>query len=300
MKKFSPWWDLFACIGIGALGGGPLVFLFVVQSVLEYQSTYPGSEACVQQGRKIKDEPWIDPSYTKIVGTAEHIEVRVRHQLWARAGWEQQKKLRQNAENFCLSFRRYSFEAPWTAGFFLVPSLLFHLSLLVVSFFRLGDFRILFHEASKGIFFFPMGVILSFLIVRAEEVIRRFAGGSPEGIWLYLVQQAKEEAFSLYLLFLVAIFLAPFSEELFFRIYWFGVQAGQRNFLAAALPSSLVFTLLHILTGPGWLFLLFLYSLFLCWLYKKTRSPLALIFFHSGWNTVAILLLYFTAYPGYK
>ncbi len=114
---------------------------------------------------------------------------------------------------------------------------------------------------------------LSKATVRPEEVIRLLAG---------VRDPATITAFVLF-----AVVLAPFAEEIFFRVFLFNAIARHAGFWAGALVSSAVFALAHAdlsaflpLAGVG---------IVLCWVYARTRNAWCAMLTHGGFNGAMML-----------
>ena len=99
------------------------------------------------------------------------------------------------------------------------------------------------------------------------------------------------EAGSEYLigLAILAVAIAPVTEELFFRGFVFGGLAGRWGFWRAAGISALLFMAAHLepLSFPP----LFVLGLLLAWLYHRTRALWAPILVHFGNNAIAVGVL---------
>ncbi|MGK0266725.1 MAG: membrane protease YdiL (CAAX protease family) [Maricaulis sp.] len=86
----------------------------------------------------------------------------------------------------------------------------------------------------------------------------------------------------------MAILITPFVEEVFFRGFLFKWMAGHRPVWLAALVSSILFGIAHIL--PPQAISAALMALVLCWLYWRTGSIWPAIAAHVTNNAIGILL----------
>jgi len=94
------------------------------------------------------------------------------------------------------------------------------------------------------------------------------------------------------LVLITAVALAPVVEELFFRGYLltaFLERTGSAPLAVCA--SSLVFTSIHALIGPGAMVYIFLWSLIPSCLYLKTGSLYPAVLMHALNNVVAYLII---------
>ncbi|MBX9743346.1 MAG: CPBP family intramembrane metalloprotease [Chthoniobacterales bacterium] len=89
----------------------------------------------------------------------------------------------------------------------------------------------------------------------------------------------------------MAIFVAPFAEELLFRGYLYGVARRFLGRLPAIILTSLFFAAAH-LHAPSMLGL-FLLAIVLCLVYERTGSLWANICIHATFNTLSIVALLF-------
>lgn len=94
---------------------------------------------------------------------------------------------------------------------------------------------------------------------------------------------------SLAILSFLAILVAPFAEETFFRGFIFSGIGTRFGYGWGAVLSALLFSLAHLQLGA--LVPIFLLGLLLAWLYLKTHSIWTCIFTHLAYNSIAILLV---------
>lgn len=91
--------------------------------------------------------------------------------------------------------------------------------------------------------------------------------------------------FSLIVVGLQIILLAPLAEELFFRGFVYKLVRNRYKFLASAILTSLLFAFLH--RTPQNILPLFTISMAICYLYEKTQNILAPVIFHSLHNLIS-------------
>ena len=124
------------------------------------------------------------------------------------------------------------------------------------------------------------------------------AGHQAEPTNLVMLEQAL--AFSPWLLILVAVVLAPLSEELLFRRVLFGRFWAAGRPMTGLVASSLLFALMHEIPGTTpsplgiTLILLVFYALMgaaFAWIYKRTGTLWAPILAHATNNLLGCLAL---------
>ena len=93
---------------------------------------------------------------------------------------------------------------------------------------------------------------------------------------------------------IIAVAIAPFAEELFFRGFMFAGLSGRWGPIWAAMLSSLLFMAAHLepLRFPP----LFVLGLLLAWLYHRTRALWASIFVHLLNNALAVGAMFVDPY----
>jgi membrane protease YdiL (CAAX protease family) len=95
---------------------------------------------------------------------------------------------------------------------------------------------------------------------------------------------------------LLAIVVAPVTEELFFRGMLFRSVRDRRGFWVGAISSSLLFGLAHYVASP-WRDALLLQAVMvftglgLCWIYERRGTIVANIGAHMAFNTIGLLLI---------
>ena len=99
--------------------------------------------------------------------------------------------------------------------------------------------------------------------------------------------------FSLVMLSLLAVLVAPFAEEIFFHGFIFSGIGNRYGYGWGAVLSALIFALVHVLTlwQLGVLVPIFLLGLLLAWLYMRTGSIWPCIFTHFAYNSIALLFV---------
>ncbi|MGZ8594023.1 MAG: CPBP family intramembrane glutamic endopeptidase, partial [Actinomycetota bacterium] len=95
---------------------------------------------------------------------------------------------------------------------------------------------------------------------------------------------------------ILAIVVAPITEEFFFRGMLFRSVRDRWGFWAGALSSSLLFGLAHYVASP-WRDALLLQAVMvftgfgLCWIYERRGTIVANIGAHMAFNTIGLLLI---------
>ena len=89
--------------------------------------------------------------------------------------------------------------------------------------------------------------------------------------------------------FIALVLWTPFTEELFFRGFIYQGFSHTYGDSKAILLSAGIFSLFHILAGPGVLIPIFVSGLALAFLYHKTGSLLPCILVHSIQNSFAVI-----------
>jgi membrane protease YdiL (CAAX protease family) len=88
---------------------------------------------------------------------------------------------------------------------------------------------------------------------------------------------------------ILAVLIAPPLEEFLFRGIFFRAVWAKTGPIAAAVISSLIFTLFHGLSGAT--MALFFFGLYLCFMYKRSGSIIPGIVLHAANNLFSIILL---------
>ena len=101
-----------------------------------------------------------------------------------------------------------------------------------------------------------------------------------------------EETWKMVVVGLLATFIVPVYEELFFRGFVHNALGNRLKFWPAILLSSLIFGLFHLI--PAQIITAFLLGIVLGWLYERSGSLWIAILCHLVNNGVAMLLTFFT------
>lgn len=91
--------------------------------------------------------------------------------------------------------------------------------------------------------------------------------------------------------FFVAVFFAPFFEEIFFRGVIYRILLKKHSNILAVLVTSVIFSLLHF--NASQFLVIFVMGVVLNSLYGKTKSLLPSMIFHTLNNTVSVTMLYY-------
>lgn len=105
-----------------------------------------------------------------------------------------------------------------------------------------------------------------------------------------LAQFAKKSVNNLYLALFTVCFLAPVSEELLFRGFFFGALRKRYPMLISAAISSAIFGILH---GSIVFFPMLIFGFYQCYLTEKNKSLDVPIIIHIINNTFSILTAMF-------
>ena len=91
------------------------------------------------------------------------------------------------------------------------------------------------------------------------------------------------------LTFLALALWTPLTEELFFRGFIFAGLVHRFGVGGALVFSAVIFSLFHLLAGPGVLIPIFITGFLLAWIYHRTGSLWPSIAAHAGQNGAALL-----------
>jgi membrane protease YdiL (CAAX protease family) len=105
-----------------------------------------------------------------------------------------------------------------------------------------------------------------------------------------LILDFTDTALGLATITILAVVLAPFAEEIFFRGFIFTGIGNRYGYGWGAVFSALIFAIAHLMQ-PGAFLPIFLLGLLLAWLYKKTGSIWACIITHSVYNSLALVFM---------
>ncbi|MBP9718712.1 CPBP family intramembrane metalloprotease [Candidatus Gracilibacteria bacterium] len=136
-----------------------------------------------------------------------------------------------------------------------------------------------------------LGLALGIFI--AIELILSFIGSNWPNLPGFSPQEeflstAKGRLLDQIILFVIAIGIAPFLEELFFRGFMLKTLMGHMTFMRASLISGLFFTIVHFQFES--FFLIFPLALLLNWIYRRHNSIIPGIFFHIVNNALALII----------
>jgi len=156
------------------------------------------------------------------------------------------------------------------------------LSRLGLSFYQIGS------NVIKGV---VMGFFLLGCSVFSEKIYTTMLFLTPAQHPLVIqVKEAKTWHELLIPLFLAGV-LAPFSEEILYRLFTFLPMKERWGFWGGAIASSMVFALMHF--NLYWLGEMIVVGVGLAFLYHSTGSLMSAIVAHSIINTSKILMLFF-------
>ena len=101
--------------------------------------------------------------------------------------------------------------------------------------------------------------------------------------------EATQGPVNIAILSFLAVGVAPFAEEAFFRGFVFSGFGKRFGYGWGAVLSALLFALAHLQLGA--LVPIFILGLLLAWLYWRTRSLWACILTHLAYNSIALLFM---------
>ena len=105
-----------------------------------------------------------------------------------------------------------------------------------------------------------------------------------------LILDFTDTALGLATITILAVVLAPFAEEVFFRGFLFAGIGNRYGYGWGAVFSALIFAIAHLMQ-PGAFLPIFLLGLLMAWLYRKTGSIWACIITHSVYNSLALVFM---------
>jgi len=105
-----------------------------------------------------------------------------------------------------------------------------------------------------------------------------------------LILDFTDTALGLATITILAVVLAPFAEEIFFRGFLFAGIGNRYGYGWGAVFSALIFAMAHLMQ-PGAFLPIFLLGLLMAWLYRKTGSIWACIITHSVYNSLALVFM---------
>ncbi len=168
----------------------------------------------------------------------------------------------------------------------LIPYLLFAMRRVWnVSLHDLG-FRIP-HASEAGIAL--LGALGMMVIVQGTaQIIQRILHTQHEQQAVQLLHAVKGPGVLLFFS-IFAVFVAPFTEELTFRVFIFGGASRVTAFWPAAVISGVLFAAAH--ADAIAFFPLVLGGMVLCWVYSKTRNAWMSMISHALFNGTTIVAL---------
>ena len=105
-----------------------------------------------------------------------------------------------------------------------------------------------------------------------------------------LILDFTDTALGLATITILAVVLAPFAEEIFFRGFLFTGIGNRYGYGWGAVFSALIFAMAHLMQ-PGAFLPIFLLGLLMAWLYRRTGSIWACIITHSVYNSLALVFM---------
>lgn len=131
--------------------------------------------------------------------------------------------------------------------------------------------------------FFPVLI----LILIGSHHLNRVLGVEPSPQPL-VSRLLEERGFALFWLGVIAVFLAPLVEEIYFRGVFYPALKKWIKLPGAMMVSALLFSLVHL--EPAGLIPIFALGVLLAWSYEKTRELMVPIMIHAIHN--ALVLIY--------
>lgn len=134
-----------------------------------------------------------------------------------------------------------------------------------------------------------LGAVGMMVIVQgAAQVIQRILHTQHEQQAVQLLHAVKDPGVLAFFA-VFAVFIAPFAEELTFRIFIFGGASRMTAFWPAAILSGVLFAAAH--ADAIAFFPLVLGGIVLCWVYSKTRNAWMSMISHALFNGTTIVAL---------
>ena len=127
-----------------------------------------------------------------------------------------------------------------------------------------------------------VGLLISFLY----DILVSSLEADPTSL---LPLEFTETGLGLAIIVVLAVVVAPFAEEIFFRGFIFTGIGNRYGYGWGAVVSALLFSLAHM--QPAALLPIFMLGLLLAWLYMKTGSIWVCIFTHLAYNSLAQLFM---------
>jgi len=275
---------------------------------MEYEAGFdilsPEEPECVQKAKQWASEKVGEGSeFLTFPDKNEGRVLVVKWRAWEWRGWATLGKMRREAPEHCAAQRSAGFNLESTGILPVIGLLsLFQISLLGIAALRMKQKILVLPtpvlSARKAVsIFLPAGILTGAGINPLLGLIDRFFPIQSFDIWEPLFQQSRNEPLSAVYLLLAVVILAPFAEELFFRVYWFGKNAEMAPFWRATVAPSLTFAVLHGFLSPLGTAIIFGFAVLQCWIYSRFKTPVSIISFHLGWN-LSQALIYLPLSPG--
>lgn len=137
----------------------------------------------------------------------------------------------------------------------------------------------------KSVFLWAIGTYVAVILYSALVSLLDVDWLTPSGT---VGDEVTRDPLTLALAGILAVVVAPVSEELLFRGVIFGALS-RFGIVVGALASGLLFALPHL--DPGSIFPFTLVGAALAWVYYTQRSLPAAIYFHALFNSISFVLL---------
>ncbi len=141
-------------------------------------------------------------------------------------------------------------------------------------------------KVRRGLILAALVALVGLLVSVLYEILMTALGVEPSYTF---PPEFTETGLGLATLAVIAVMVAPFAEETFFRGFLFTGIGNRYGYGWGAVVSALLFSLAHM--QPGALLPVFILGLFLAWLYMRTGSIWTCIFAHFAYNSLALLFM---------
>ena len=141
-------------------------------------------------------------------------------------------------------------------------------------------------KVRNGLILAAVVAVVGLLISYLYEMLMTSLGMEPTSP---LPPELTQGAVNIALFSIVAVVVAPFAEETFFRGFLFTGIGNRYGYGWGAVISALIFSVVHMQLGA--LLPIFIFGLFLAWLYMRTGSIWVCIFAHGAFNSIALLFM---------
>jgi len=138
----------------------------------------------------------------------------------------------------------------------------------------------------RGLMLAAVVVVVGLLISFLYDILVSSLEADPTSL---LPLEFTETGLGLAIIVVLAVVVAPFAEEIFFRGFIFTGIGNRYGYGWGAVVSALLFSLAHM--QPAALLPIFMLGLLLAWLYMKTGSIWVCIFTHLAYNSLALLFM---------